>query len=60
MEYKQNTCPVCGSENIKYDALEVKENEVYYPALCKDCYATWEEYYNLIFSGHYNIENGNK
>ena len=60
MEYKQGTCPVCGSENVKYDVLEAGENEAYYPVICEDCHATWEEYYNLIFNGCYNIEKGIK
>lgn len=58
MKYKKGTCPVCGSKHIKYDLLEVGENEVYNPVMCEDCHATWEEYYNLIFSGNFNTKKG--
>ena len=56
MEYKEGVCPVCGSTNVIYDLLKIIGDKVYYPVMCEDCHTTWEEYYNLIFSGHYNIE----
>lgn len=55
---EQGKCPICGSEEITYEVIEVADNSVYYPAMCDNCHATWKEYYNLEFSGHYDIEKG--
>ena len=57
-EHKENVCPICGSNNIEYGSMElgVFGDELYYPAECKDCKATFEEYYKLTFDGHENIK----
>lgn len=51
----ENVCPVCGSENIEYDSLEVDGNTVYYPCECQDCECQFDEIYELDFVGHGNI-----
>lgn len=43
-------CPKCGSTNIDYDAIEVQDNQVYYPCTCENCGAEFEEWYNLEYS----------
>lgn len=59
MEHQeQGICPICGSDSISYEAMEVEDDSVYYPAMCDKCHATWKEYYDLTFSGHYEIEKG--
>ncbi len=57
-EHKQGICPICGSENIAYGSSElgIDGNELYYPAECQDCGATFQEYYALEFIGHENVE----
>lgn len=57
-KHEQGVCPICGSEEITYGAIEVEGNSIYYPAECDKCHATWQEYYDLTFSGHYNIDKG--
>lgn len=53
---EQGICPICGSDNISYEAIEVEDDSVYYPTMCNKCHATWKEYYDLTFSGNYDIE----
>lgn len=50
------TCPICGSENISYEAIEPYGEGVYYPALCDDCGASFKECYTLTFDTHIDIE----
>lgn len=52
---EQGICPICGSDAIDYEAMEDADNSVYFPAMCCKCHAMWNEYYNLTFSGHYDI-----
>lgn len=59
-EYKEGVCPICGSTNIEYSALEINDmdNSVFYPCTCNNCDSEWEEYYILTFSNHENIVKG--
>ena len=51
----EGMCPICGSENITYDAMEPYGGGIYYPAICDDCGATFEECYKPIFDTHIDI-----
>ena len=47
---EEGKCPICGSDNLDYDALEVTDYGVHYPYTCKDCGTTGVEHYDLQFS----------
>jgi len=49
---EQGVCPYCGSMDINYDAIELKDEMLYYPAHCCDCGRSFEEWYDLVFAGH--------
>ena len=43
-------CPMCGSYDLDYDALELgMGGDVYYPWTCLECGATGDEYYDISF-----------
>lgn len=56
---RPGTCPVCGSNDIDYDALEIIDCGAYYPALCNNCKTSFQEHYDLTFAGHYNVYDKN-
>jgi len=45
----QGECPVCGSECISYGAVEIVDEQLYYPATCDDCGITFKEWYRLYY-----------
>ena len=47
---RENTCPLCGSNSIDYDASESSDNCMWYPCTCEDCGATWQEVYEVTFN----------
>jgi len=50
-------CPVCGSEDLHYEALELDNDSVYYPFTCADCEARGEEWYELTYLYTQTVEN---
>jgi hypothetical protein len=42
-------CPVCGSEDVSFDNLNVDDGHVYQDGDCIECDASWSNVYN--FSG---------
>jgi predicted Zn-ribbon and HTH transcriptional regulator len=57
---EEGKCPHCGGEYIDYDPAEWEPGAVYYPATCNDCGCTWEEWYELKFSGQTSIKEPGK
>lgn len=56
---EQGECPVCGEEDLDYDAAQFEGVMMYLPWKCNKCKAQGEEWYHLQFSGHsVNTENG--
>lgn len=53
---EQGLCPICNSENLSYDTIELIDDMLYYPWKCEDCSAQGEEWYKLNFSGHNIID----
>lgn len=51
----EGICPICGSENITYDAIEPYGEGIYYPAICDDCGTTFKECHHLTFDTHIDI-----
>lgn len=45
-------CPVCHSDNVDYESIELQEGMAYFPYTCKNCGTQGEEWYNLQFEGH--------
>lgn len=43
-------CPLCNSDNLDYDVMEVVDTGVEYPWTCNDCGAEGTEFYNISFS----------
>lgn len=55
--HKEGVCPHCQSENIEYGDLEIEmPTGIYYKAQCSDCGTTFNEWYDVNFAGHYNIQ----
>jgi transcription elongation factor Elf1 len=52
---EQNVCPICGSENISYSCGEIDETGVTYECECSYCGASFNECYDLVFAGNWNI-----
>lgn len=48
-------CPCCWSNNLEYGAVEFYDDQCYFPRICYDCKATWEEWYSMEFIWHENI-----
>lgn len=48
----EGLCPVCHSDNVDYESIELREGMAYFPYTCKNCGTEGEEWYNLQFAGH--------
>lgn len=51
-EIEQGKCPYCGSDDVEYGFREHVDDMIYYEVACKDCGRTFQEWYELKFSGH--------
>lgn len=47
---RENTCPLCGSNNVVFDSSELDGGAMWYPCECEDCGATWQEVYEVTFN----------
>lgn len=45
-------CPVCHSDDVDYEGIELFDGMVYFPYVCKNCGTPGEEWYDLEFTGH--------
>ena len=52
---EQNTCPVCGSMNLSYDASDDNDFGRDYPWTCEDCGAWGKERYTDAFDDHSDV-----
>lgn len=43
-------CPKCGSSNIEYGSSELFENDIWYKAVCEDCWCEFSERYDIVYS----------
>lgn len=48
-------CPCCEGENLTYDKIQFEGDQCYFPRKCDDCWAKWEERYNMDFIWHENV-----
>lgn len=50
---KQNAgiCPVCGSDKLKYGSIKEYDGFIAYVVECQKCECSFEENYDLVFSG---------
>lgn len=55
---KVGTCPVCDGEQVEIGSAVIDEAGLHHPCTCEECNATWDECYDLIFTGHWNIYTG--
>lgn len=58
--YDSGKCPACGSMQISYSGSEIENPYLFYRCICDDCDTTFDEYYELIYSGLENIIRGKK
>lgn len=59
-EHEQGTCPNCNSQAISYGNLAIGfYNDCFRDAECDDCGTSYQEWYDLKFSGLYNININN-
>ena len=53
---KEGICPLCNSKNIEFGIAEVEfPTGVVQPCTCEDCGAKFDEWYDISFSGQWNI-----
>lgn len=53
---EQGVCPCCGSDDIEYGIAEVEfPTGVYQDCTCNKCGANFDEWYDIKFSGQWNI-----
>lgn len=43
-------CPYCGSENVSYEASEIIDETLRYPATCGNCGKSFDEDYSVNYS----------
>lgn len=48
-------CPLCKSYNVSFGATDIDDNGVTYECKCRDCGAYWDECYDMVFAGNWNI-----
>ena len=52
MEGSQGNCPVCGSDNLTYGAVQDCDVGICYPWVCYDCGASC---YSIDFDSHQDV-----
>lgn len=52
---QEGTCPLCQSTNVDFQSNPVDEAGFSYSCECLTCGATWEDCYDLVFAGQWNI-----
>jgi hypothetical protein len=52
-------CPCCHKMNLAYEEIEFYDDQWFFPRTCRECWAEWEERYQLEFIWHENINTEN-
>lgn len=52
---KQGLCPFCGSENIEYGNIDLRDDFLDYPCKCNNCNKEFIEGYHLEFDGMFDM-----
>lgn len=55
-KHKAKTCPECDSKNLEYEAATFEYNIAMYPWTCKDCQSYGNEWYQMTFIEHTDID----
>ena len=57
MKYRniEDTCPLCGSKNLSYADMEIRDESVSYSTLCRSCGATWLQWYSLVYDENTDV-----
>ena len=55
IEGSQGNCPVCGSDNLTYSAVQDCDVGICYPWVCDDCGASGKECYSIDFDSHQDV-----
>lgn len=53
---EEGKCPICGSNKIYFSGSDIDSAGLTYHAECEECGTTFCECYDLVFAGHWNIE----
>jgi len=55
----EDTCPLCGSrDTTTTGSYEHVDNFIAYPMKCKDCGATWQQWYALTYTDNTDVYDG--
>lgn len=49
-------CPKCGKTDLDYASSEIRDECIKYPYTCGDCGFEGIEWYNIVFSCHYDLQ----
>jgi transcription elongation factor Elf1 len=52
---EEGKCPLCSSKNVYFYPMNRDDAGLTYHAKCEDCGAKYDECYDLIFAGNWNI-----
>lgn len=55
---KQGVCPLCHSNKVSFGAMDMNESGATYERECQNCGANWDECYDIVFAGNWNIYDG--
>jgi hypothetical protein len=56
LSQEQGKCPVCGSNELDYSSIKIDTGQIAYPWTCKSCQSSGDEWYELQFIEHNNIQ----
>lgn len=48
-------CPLCGSNDVEYNGMELCGEGLYHNVECNHCHTTWREWYNVVFGEVYEV-----
>jgi len=53
---EQGQCPKCKSDDLEYSNGELTDGGFVYDVICNQCNWEGQGWYNLVFSGYYEVE----
>lgn len=56
---EEGKCILCGSVEIEFSSAEIDEAGLTYHCTCCECGATYDECYDMVFAGNWNIRDKN-
>lgn len=59
MESREGICPKCGELLVYNGALEIVDDQIYYPVKCVNCEHKGKEWYRMVFTVHEMVKETN-